>query len=52
LLFGAVALYNHQRPSLRLAVVTILIAVGFYLLFVRLLNIPLPPGIWPGLLPA
>jgi hypothetical protein len=52
LLVGAVALYNHQRPSLRLAVVTILIAVGFYLLFVRLLNIPLPPGIWPGLLPA
>jgi hypothetical protein len=52
LLVAAVALYNHQRPSLRLALVTILISVGFYLLFVRLLNIPLPPGIWPDFLPA
>jgi hypothetical protein len=31
----------------------VLIAVGgalvYYLLFVRLLGIPLPPGVWPGL---
>lgn len=52
LLVAAVALYNRQQPSLRLAAVTILIAVCFYLLFVRLLHIPLPPGIWPNLLPA
>jgi putative tricarboxylic transport membrane protein len=52
LLVAAVALYNHQRPSLRLALVTILISVGFYLLFVRLLRIPLPPGVWPDFLPA
>jgi len=52
LLVAAVALYNHQRPSLRLALVTILISVGFYLLFVRLLHIPLPPGVWPDFLPA
>jgi len=52
LLVAAVALYNHQKPSLRLALVTILISVGFYLLFVRLLRIPLPPGIWPDFLPA
>lgn len=52
LLVAAVALYNHQQPSLRLALVTILISVGFYLLFVRLLHIPLPPGVWPDFLPA
>lgn len=52
LLVATVALYNHQRPSLRLALVTILISVGFYLLFVRLLHIPLPPGVWPDFLPA
>lgn len=52
LLVAAVALYNHQRPSLRLALVTILISVGFYLLFVQMLRIPLPPGIWPDFLPA
>jgi putative tricarboxylic transport membrane protein len=52
LLVASVALYNHQKPSLRLALVSIMVAVGFYLLFVRLLNIPLPPGIWPDFLPA
>jgi hypothetical protein len=52
LLIAAVAIYNRQRASLRLALVTILISIGFYLLFVRLLHIPLPPGIWPDFLPA
>jgi len=52
LLVGAVALYNHQRLSLRLALVAVFVAAGFYFLFVQLLNIPLPPGVWPDLIPA
>jgi putative tricarboxylic transport membrane protein len=52
LLVAAVALYNHQALSPRLAVVAILVAAGFYLLFVQVLNIPLPSGVWPGLIPA
>jgi hypothetical protein len=52
LLIAAVALYNHQKPGLRLAGFAVLLAVGFYLLFVQLLNIPLPAGIWPGLVSA
>lgn len=52
LLVGAVALYNHRQPSLGLALVAVAVATGFYILFVRLLDIPLPPGIWPDLIPA
>lgn len=52
LLIAAVALYNHQKPALRLAVFAILLAIGFYLLFVQLLNIPLPAGVWPALVSA
>ncbi len=52
LLVGAVALYNHQALSMRLVLVAVLVAAGFYLLFVQLLDIPLPPGRWPDLIPA
>ena len=52
LLVAAVALYNHQRLSMRLVLVAVLVAASFYLLFVRLLNIPLPPGLWPDVLPV
>jgi putative tricarboxylic transport membrane protein len=52
LLVAAVALYNHQQLSMRLVLVAVLVAASFYLLFVRLLNIPLPPGLWPDVLPV
>ena len=41
------ALYLGQGPSARLALVAVGLAVLYYLIFVRLLGIPLPPGVWP-----
>lgn len=52
LLLGAVALYVGYRPSPALAVFAIVGAAGFYVLFVQILDIPLPPGIWPKLIPV
>lgn len=50
LLLAAVATYAGLKPSLS----TLLFAVGggvlFYLIFVKILQIPLPAGFWPGLL--
>jgi putative tricarboxylic transport membrane protein len=45
----ATALYLGESPSARLALVAVGLALFYYLIFVRLLGIPLPPGIWPGL---
>lgn len=50
LLVGAVAVYNHQQLSTRLVLVAVLVAAGFYLLFVQLLGIPLPHGRWLDLI--
>jgi putative tricarboxylic transport membrane protein len=47
LLVLASALYLGQGPSARLVLVAVGLAVLYYLIFVRLLGIPLPPGIWP-----
>jgi hypothetical protein len=44
----ATALYLGQSPSARLVLLAVGIAVLYYLIFVRLLGIPLPPGIWPA----
>lgn len=49
LLVFAVATYMQARPDRRLLLLSAGIAVFFYLLFVRFLNIPLPPGFWPSL---
>lgn len=50
LLLAAVATYAGLKPSLA----TLLFAAGggilFYLIFVKILQIPLPAGFWPGLL--
>ncbi len=46
-LMTAVAVYNGARPSPRLVATVILGGIFFYLLFVRFLDIPLPPGMWP-----
>jgi putative tricarboxylic transport membrane protein len=48
LLVVVTALYLGQAPSARLALVAVGLAVLYYLIFVRLLGIPLPPGVWPG----
>ena len=48
LLVVAAALYLGQGPSARLVLVAVGLAVLYYLIFVRLLGIPLPPGVWPG----
>jgi putative tricarboxylic transport membrane protein len=47
LLVLATALYLGQSPSARLVLVAVGLAVLYYLIFVRLLGIPLPPGVWP-----
>jgi putative tricarboxylic transport membrane protein len=50
LLLLTVALYNGKRLSRGLLLFVALGALGFYLLFVRLLDVPLPAGFWPRLL--
>jgi putative tricarboxylic transport membrane protein len=47
LLVVASALYLGQSPSTWLVLVAVGLAVLYYLIFVRLLGIPLPPGVWP-----
>jgi hypothetical protein len=49
LLVVATALYLGQGLSAKLVVLAIGLALLYYLIFVRLLGIPLPPGMWPGL---
>jgi hypothetical protein len=49
LLLAAVALYNGRRASLGLAGVAIVGAGLLYVMFVRLLDVPLPAGLWEGL---
>jgi putative tricarboxylic transport membrane protein len=49
LLVVATALYLGQSLSGKLAVVALGLALLYYAIFVRLLGIPLPAGIWPGL---
>jgi putative tricarboxylic transport membrane protein len=51
-LLAAVALYNYRKPTLELALFAVLGSAAFYLLFVRILGIPLPAGIWPSILPV
>jgi hypothetical protein len=48
LLVVATALYLGQRLSARLVVLASGLALLYDVIFVRLLGIPLPPGIWPG----
>lgn len=50
LLLLAVALYNGKRASRGLVLFTILGAVVFYVLFVQILDVPLPAGFWPSLI--
>lgn len=49
LLVFAVATYMKARPDRKLLLLSAGIALFFYLLFVRFLGIPLPPGFWPSL---
>lgn len=51
LLVATVAVFIGSRASLYTLGVATATSVVFYLLFVQLLDIPLPPGIWPSLLP-
>jgi putative tricarboxylic transport membrane protein len=44
----ATALYLGQSLSTRLVLLAVGLALLYYLIFVRLLGIPLPAGIWPG----
>lgn len=50
LLIGAVAIYIGARAGAYTLAVAVAVGITFYLLFVWLLGIPLPSGIWPGLL--
>lgn len=49
LVFG-MSIYLGAKAGLYTAAVAIVLAVVFYLLFVRLLHIPLPVGFWPKLI--
>lgn len=49
LLVAAAAWYNGKTPGPTLLAVAIGTAVFFYFLFVRFLDIALPPGLWPDL---
>jgi len=50
LLLLTVAIYNGKRPSAGLLLFAVLGSVAFYLLFVRILDVPLPAGFWPRLI--
>jgi hypothetical protein len=50
LLIGAVAIYQGRPPSWRIGLVAGSGAVFLWLLFVVVLNLPLPAGIWTDLL--
>lgn len=49
LLVAGAAWYNGKAPGPTLFAVAIGTAVFFYFLFVRFLDIGLPPGLWPNL---
>jgi putative tricarboxylic transport membrane protein len=49
LLLLASARFMGRAWSIELVLIAVGGALVYYLLFVRLLGIPLPPGIWPGL---
>lgn len=49
LLLLAVAIYSGRPLSLQLLLIAAAGAAILYLLFVILLDVPLPPGFWPGL---
>lgn len=44
-----VALYMGAQRGLKTAAVAVLGGLFFYLLFVQLLNVPLPAGLWAGI---
>lgn len=50
LLIAATSVYIGARAGLYTLAVAAGLAVIYYLLFVQLLDIPLPAGIWPGLI--
>lgn len=52
LLMAATAIYNGRQASPSFWVTVAAGALFFYFLFVRFLDIPLPPGIWPDLIGA
>ena len=50
LLLGAVSIYAGLKPSLKALMFAVIGGIAFYLIFVKLLQIPLPAGFWPSLL--
>lgn len=50
LLVAGTSVYIGARAGLYTLGVAVAVAVSFYLLFVQLLSIPLPAGLWPALL--
>lgn len=46
LLIASVAIYNGRRPTLSLAIVAIAGTAALYLIFVWLLGVDMPEGIW------
>lgn len=50
LVFAAVATYTGLKPSFKTVVFALGGAVVYYIIFVRILQIPLPAGIWPSMI--
>ncbi|MDP0926165.1 tripartite tricarboxylate transporter TctB family protein [Paracoccus onubensis] len=49
LMLGGVSFYAGLKPSLRMLVFAVIGGVVYYLIFTRILGIPLPSGFWPRL---
>jgi cell division protein FtsW (lipid II flippase) len=45
-----VAAYSGLRPSLKMGIFGVIGAVAFYLIFARILGVPVPAGVWSQLL--
>lgn len=50
LLLLVVSIYAGVKPTWRTLVFAVVGGIAFYFIFVRLLQVPLPAGIWPSLL--
>ncbi|WP_134494523.1 tripartite tricarboxylate transporter TctB family protein [Microvirga pakistanensis] len=50
LLLLTVAIYNGKRPTVGALLFAVVGSVFFYLLFVQVLEVPLPAGFWPRLI--
>jgi len=49
LMLGGVAVYSGLKPSINALAFAVIGGAVYYLIFVKILGIPLPSGIWPSI---